>query len=125
MTNAQRRAAASRMAENNLLSTPQASQMFCPHQSGAYYLANVDTVASTIKLFSKDIKPPVYTYNITTVFFLNRIQRRVNGSGLMAKKINLHAGTRMAGVLATRNYMTFVKVPRLRFSRRWSKMVTG
>ena len=70
MTNAQRRAA-SRMAEMNPLSKPEPtpSQVFCPHEAGAYYLATVDTVGRTIKLFAKDLKPPVYTYGITTVHF--------------------------------------------------------
>ena len=70
MTNAQRRAA-SRMAEMDPLSKPEPapSNAFCPHEAGAYYLAAVDTVGSTIKLFAKDLKPPVYTYGITTIHF--------------------------------------------------------
>ena len=70
MTNAQRRAA-SRMAAMDPLrndSKPESthSSAFCPHEAGAYYLATVGTVG-TIKLFAKDLKPPVYTYGITTV----------------------------------------------------------
>ena len=68
MTNAQRRAA-SRMAEmNDSKPEPTHSSAFCPHEADAYYLATVGTVG-TIKLFAKDLKPPVYTYGITTVHF--------------------------------------------------------
>ena len=79
MTNAQRRAArhASKKAEMNPLSndaTPEltlksvASGAFCPHEAGAYYLAAVGTFG-TFKMFAKDLKPPVYTYDITTIRF--------------------------------------------------------
>ncbi len=76
MTNAQRRAA-SRMAEMGPLSNdskpestpkPSPSSAFQPHDAGAYFLAAVDTVG-TFKMFAKDPKPPVYTYNITTIRF--------------------------------------------------------
>ena len=76
MTNAQRRAARhASKAEVNPLSyavtpdlTPQPAPnaAFYPHESGVYYLAAVDTVG-TFKMFAKDIKPPVYTYGITTI----------------------------------------------------------
>lgn len=79
MTNAQRRAAwlASRKAEMDPLSNdskpeptplPTPSSAFCPHEAGAYYLAAVGTVG-TFKMFAKDLKPPVYTYGITTIRF--------------------------------------------------------
>ena len=88
MTNAQRRAAwhASRKAEMDSLrndatpgpllndSKPEPrlksvpNGAFCPHEAGAYYLAAVGTVG-TFKMFAKDLKPPVYTYGITTVRF--------------------------------------------------------
>lgn len=75
MTNAQRRAAwlASQKTEGDSSSKdskpePTPSSAFCPHEAGAYYLAAVDTVG-TFKMFAKDIKPPVYTYGITTVRF--------------------------------------------------------
>ena len=79
MTNAQRRAAwhASRKAEMDPLrndskseSTPKLapSGAFCPHEAGAYYLAAVEAVG-TFKMFAKDLKPPVYTYGITTIRF--------------------------------------------------------
>ncbi|MBW8307761.1 MAG: hypothetical protein K0M46_13285 [Thiobacillus sp.] len=88
MTNAQRRAAlhASRKAETNPLRNdttaepsrndskpeptpkPVPSGAFCPHEAGAYFLADVGTVG-TFKMFSKDLKPPVYTYGITTIRF--------------------------------------------------------
>ena len=79
MTNAQRRAAmlASRKAEMDSLSndskpestpTPTPSSAFCPREAGAYYLAAVDTVG-TFKMFARDLKPPVYTYGITTIHF--------------------------------------------------------
>jgi len=69
VTNAQRRAA-SRMAEmNDSKPLPTPSNAFCPHEAGAYYLATVDTVGSTVKLFAKNLKPPVYTYGITTIRF--------------------------------------------------------
>jgi hypothetical protein len=68
VTNAQRRAAllASRKAEAAPL--PTASSAFCPHEAGAYYVASVSTVG-TFKMFAKELKPPVYTYGITTVRF--------------------------------------------------------
>lgn len=73
MTNAQRRAL-SRMAEVNSLNneckakqTP--SSAFCPHEAGAYYLVTVGTVSKIIKVFSKEIEPPVHTYTITTIHF--------------------------------------------------------
>jgi hypothetical protein len=74
VTNAQRRAAwlASRKAETELhhdsKPEPTPSSAFCPHEAGAYYLAAVETVG-TFKMFAKDLKPPVYTYGITTVHF--------------------------------------------------------
>ena len=81
MTNAQRRAArhANSKAKVNSLSlsdhltaklAPQSvsSGAFCPHESGVYYIATVGTVG-TFKMFAKDIKPPVYTYGITTIRF--------------------------------------------------------
>jgi hypothetical protein len=75
MTNAQRRAAwlASRKAEmdplhNDSKPAPTPSSAFCPHEAGAYYLAAVATVG-TFKMFARDLKPPVYTYDITTVRF--------------------------------------------------------
>ncbi|MDH4285027.1 MAG: hypothetical protein OEV35_06890 [Gallionellaceae bacterium] len=73
MTNAQRKAL-SRMAAMNSASNdsqPQAtpSSAFCPHEAGAYYLATVETVATVINLFARDIEPPVYTYGITTIHF--------------------------------------------------------
>ena len=79
MTNAQRKAAmlASIKAEMDSLSNdskpeptpiPTPSSAFCPHETGAYFLAAVDTVG-TFKMFAKDLKPPVYTYGITTVRF--------------------------------------------------------
>ncbi len=75
MTNAQRRAAwlASQKAEgDSLLSVskpePTPSSAFRPHEAGEYYLATVDTVGK-FKMFAKDIKPPVYTYGITTIRF--------------------------------------------------------
>jgi hypothetical protein len=75
VTNAQRRAAwlASQKAEGDLLSKdskpePTPGSAFCPHEAGAYYLAAVDTVG-TFKMFAKNLKPPVYTYGITTIRF--------------------------------------------------------
>jgi hypothetical protein len=75
VTNAQRRAAwlASRKLEedsssNNSKPVPTPSSAFCPHEAGAYYLAAVATVG-TFKMFAKDLKPPVYTYGITTIRF--------------------------------------------------------
>src|SRR5512139_1646117 len=79
VTNAQRRAAwlASRKAEMDSSSNdskpepmprPTPSSAFCPHEAGAYYLAAVNTVG-TFKMFARDLKPPVYTYGITTVRF--------------------------------------------------------
>jgi hypothetical protein len=70
MTNAQRRAAASRMAAmNDSTPLPTSSSAFCPHKAGAYYLTDVGTVSTTINLFAKDHKPPVRTYGIITVEF--------------------------------------------------------
>ena len=88
MTNAQRQAArrASRKAEMDPLRNdtppepllndskpeptfmPVPSGAFCPHEAGAYYLAAVATVG-TFKMFAKNLKPPVYTYGITTIHF--------------------------------------------------------
>ena len=75
MTNAQRRAAwlASQKAEGDSLSKdstpePTPGSAFCPHEAGEYYLAAVDTVG-TFKMFAKNLKPPVYTYGITTIRF--------------------------------------------------------
>ncbi|HSJ79930.1 MAG TPA: hypothetical protein VK910_01845 [Thiobacillus sp.] len=88
MTNAQRRAAlhASRKAEMDPLRNdtpaepsrndskpeptpkPVPSGAFSPHEAGTYYLAAVDTVG-TFKMFARDLKPPVYTYGITTIRF--------------------------------------------------------
>jgi hypothetical protein len=73
VTNAQRRAAwhARHQAEthsNDSKPEPTPSSAFYPHEAGAYYLADVDTVG-TFKMFAKDLKPPVYTYGITTVRF--------------------------------------------------------
>ena len=80
MTNAQRRAAwlASQKAEGDSSTAeplrniskpePTPSSAFCPPEAGAYYLAAVDTVG-TFKMFAKDLKPPVYTYGITTIRF--------------------------------------------------------
>jgi hypothetical protein len=73
MTNAQRKAL-SRMAAMNSSSNdskpePTPSSGFCPHEAGAYYLVTVGTAAKLIKLFAKDIEPPVFTYAITTINF--------------------------------------------------------
>ena len=78
MTNAQRRAAwLTRQTEDDSSGNdskpepapiPTPSSAFCPHEAGAYYLAAVGTVG-TFKMFAKDLKPPVYTYGITTVHF--------------------------------------------------------
>lgn len=79
VTNAQRRAAllASRKAEMGPSSNdskpeptprPTPSSTFYPHEAGAYYLADVNTVG-TFKMFARDRKPPVYTYDIITVRF--------------------------------------------------------
>ncbi len=73
MTNAQRKAL-SRMAEMNSLSNdsmhePTLSRAFIPHEAGAYYTTSVGTVGTIINLFSKNIKPPVYTYEITSIHF--------------------------------------------------------
>ena len=73
MTNAQRKAL-SRMNQMNLLSgesKPESTSgnVFCLHEAGAYYLVTVGTVGKIIKLFAKDIEPPVYTYAITTIQF--------------------------------------------------------
>ena len=66
MTNAQRRAAWLARNDNKPMPTP--SSAFRPHEAGAYYLAAVGTVG-TFKMFARDLKPPVYTYGITTVRF--------------------------------------------------------
>jgi hypothetical protein len=73
VTNAQRKAL-SRMAKMNPTSNdskpePTQSSAFCPHDAGAYYLAAVGIAPKIIKLFAKEIEPPVYTYVITTVHF--------------------------------------------------------
>ena len=73
MTNAQRRAL-SRMAELNASSNdstpkPTPSSAFCPHEAGAYYLVQVETVGKVINLLALEIEPPVRTYTITTVHF--------------------------------------------------------
>ncbi|MFA6972760.1 MAG: hypothetical protein WC208_15360 [Gallionella sp.] len=73
MTNAQRKALR-RMAEMNSSSNesrpePTHSSAFCPHEAGTYYLATVGTVGKIIKLFAREIEPPVYTYTITTIQF--------------------------------------------------------
>ncbi|MHB8848063.1 MAG: hypothetical protein ACYC43_06450 [Burkholderiales bacterium] len=41
---------------------------FYPHEAGEYYLAAVDTIGA-IKLFAKDLQPPVRSYHITSVRF--------------------------------------------------------
>ena len=73
MTNAQRRALA-RMAEMNSESkgskpAPTLSSAFSPHEPGAYYVVTVEVVGKIIKLFAKEIDPPVYTYTITPIHF--------------------------------------------------------
>jgi hypothetical protein len=73
VTNAQRRALA-RMAEMNSASNgsklaPTHSSAFSPHEPGAYYVVTVEAVCNIIKLFAKEIDPPVYTYAITTIHF--------------------------------------------------------
>jgi len=75
VTNAQRRAArlAARKAEmdplhNGSKPAPTPGSAFRPHEAGAYYLAVVATVG-TFKMFARDRRPPVYTYDITTVRF--------------------------------------------------------
>lgn len=78
MTNAQRRAAwLARQAKEGASGSdskpeptpiPTPSSAFCPHEAGAYYLAAVNAVG-TFKMFARDLKPPVYTYGITTVRF--------------------------------------------------------
>jgi len=73
VTNAQRKAL-SRMAAMNSSSNdskpePTLSSAFCPHEAGAYFLATVGTVDKVIKLFAREIEPPVYTYAITAVHF--------------------------------------------------------
>lgn len=74
MTNAQRRALM-RMAEMNASTSdskpePTLSNAFCPHEAGAYYLATVGTVAKIINLFAVEIEPPVQTYTITSINFV-------------------------------------------------------
>jgi len=73
VTNAQRRAL-SRMAEMNSSnndSKPQPTQSgaFFPHEAGAYYLVNVESVGRVINLLSIEIEPAIHTYTITTVHF--------------------------------------------------------
>jgi len=73
VTNAQRKAL-SRMAATNSSSNdsrpePTLSSAFCPHEAGAYFLATVGTVDKVIKLFAREIEPPVFTYAITSVHF--------------------------------------------------------
>ncbi|MFM2434978.1 MAG: hypothetical protein RL063_958 [Pseudomonadota bacterium] len=73
MTNSQRKAL-DRMAGANSLSNdgkPKVTQSssFSPHEAGAYYLVTVATVIKTIKMFTKEIEPPVHTYAITTIHF--------------------------------------------------------
>ena len=70
MTNAQRRAL-SRMTEMNASSNePTHSSAFCPHEAGAYYLVMVGTVSKIINLFAMEIEPPVRTYDISTIQFV-------------------------------------------------------
>lgn len=74
MTNAQRKAL-SRMAEQNSASNDSKpvvtnSNAFCPHEAGAYYVTTVENVATIINLFAKGIEPPVRTYDITTINFV-------------------------------------------------------
>lgn len=74
MTNAQRRALA-RMAEMNLASNgskpvPTHSSAFNPHALGAYYVVTVGTVGKIINLLANEIEPPVYTYAITAIHFV-------------------------------------------------------
>lgn len=73
MTNAQRRALA-RMAEINSVSNESKpiatlSSGFSPHESGAYFVVSVETVAKIINLLAKEIEPPAFTYTITTIHF--------------------------------------------------------
>jgi hypothetical protein len=73
VTNAQRRALA-RMAEMSSVSpdskpAPTISSTFIPHESGVYYVVNVEMVGKIINLLAKEIEPPVYTYAITTIQF--------------------------------------------------------
>ena len=73
MTNAQRKAlsrmAAMNSSGNDSRPEPTLSSAFCPHEAGAYFLATVGTVDKVIKLFAREIEPPVYTYAITSVRF--------------------------------------------------------
>ena len=74
MTNAQRRAL-SRMAETNPSSIdskpePTQSSAFCPHEAGAYYLVTVGNVGKVINLLAMEIEPPVRTYIINTINFV-------------------------------------------------------
>lgn len=73
MTNAQRKAlsrmAAMNPSANDSKPEPTLSSAFCPHEAGAYYLATVEIVGKVIKLFAREIEPPVYTYAITTIHF--------------------------------------------------------
>lgn len=74
MTNSQRRAL-SRMAEINSSTNaskpePTLSSAFCPHDAGAYYLVTVENVGKIINLLAMEIEPPVRTYTITTVHFI-------------------------------------------------------
>jgi hypothetical protein len=73
LTNSQRKAL-SQTAELNSPSNegkPKVTQSssFSPHEAGAYYLVSVDTIIKTIKVFAKEIEPPVHTYAITTIHF--------------------------------------------------------
>ncbi len=73
MTNAQRRALA-RMAEMNSVNNEDKpalthSSAFNPHEAGAYYVVNVETVGKIIKQFTIEIDPPNYTYTITSINF--------------------------------------------------------
>lgn len=73
MTNAQRRAL-NRMAEmnsssNDSMPKPTLSSAFSPHEAGAYFLVNVETVSKVITRISMEIEPPTYTYVITTINF--------------------------------------------------------
>ncbi len=62
-----------RMAETDPLRSdlkpePAPGNGFFPHEAGEYYLAAVDTIGA-IKLFAKDLQPPVHSYSITSVRF--------------------------------------------------------
>ena len=74
MTNAQRRALNRQMEVNSSMKEGKFQQShssnFFPHEAGAYYLVMVGTVGKIIQRFTKDIEPPVHTYEITTVHFV-------------------------------------------------------